>query len=509
MPPPLVTLDRVDVRLAGATILEGVTLAIHRGEGVAVVGASGSGKSTLLRLLRGDLWPHPASAGQRLFHGADGPSASPIGARERFALVAPEAQDAYVRHDWALPVEAVIRAGFYDQLYPADAATPAQSARVREAAAALGVEHLLGRSVLELSRGEGRRVLLARALVARPELLLLDEGCDGLDAGARADLLARVSALLRAGTAVVMATHRREEIVPEIRRVVVLEDGRIVGEEDRDIDRELTLEEDPGRELILPLPPRSAAERGERVGVRRGGEGTQRKGDPDPDGRDLVYALDRVTVLVDGRAVLRDVSFELRRGERIAFVGPNGAGKSTLLRLLAGDEQPASGTIRRLDLGTRASALELRGRVGLVSPELQARHRLDALGEAVVLSGFTGSIGLAEEPGEAQRAAAAAVVARLGIAHLATRHVLSLSYGELRKLLLARALAPRPDVLLLDEPLAGLDPASRAWMKRAVDDAAGRGAAVVAVSHHADEMPGGLARVAELALGAIVRWRRG
>jgi len=489
---PLVTLDRVDVRLGGATLLDGVTLGIRRGEGVAIVGPSGSGKSTLLRLLRGELWPHPASAGRRLFHGADGPSESPIGVRERFALVAPEAQDAYVRHDWELPVEAVIRSGFYDQLYPAEAATPAQSARVRDVAAALGVEHLLGRSMLELSRGEGRRVLLSRALVSSPELLLLDEACDGLDAPARADLLARVSELLRTGTAVAMATHRREEIVPAIRRVVALEGGRIVGEEDRDVERELDLDRDRD-----PDPDPQEAGHPERSA---GGAGAE--------SRD-VYTLDRVTVLVEGRAVLRDVSFALRRGERIAFVGPNGAGKSTLLRLLAGDEQPATGTIRRLDLGARASALELRGRVGLVSPELQARHRLDALGEAVVLSGFAGSIGLAEEPSAAQRAAAAETLARLGLAPLAARHVLSLSYGELRKLLLARALAPHPEVLLLDEPLAGLDPVARAWMKRAIDDAAARGAAVVAVSHHADEMPGGLARVAELSGGAIVRWRRG
>jgi molybdate transport system ATP-binding protein len=359
-------------------------------------------------------------------------------------------------------------------------------------AAALGVEHLLGRSMLELSRGEGRRVLLSRALVSSPELLLLDEACDGLDAPARADLLARVSELLRTGTAVAMATHRREEIVPAIRRVVALEGGRIVGEEDRDVERELDLDRDRD-----PDPDPQEAGHPERSA---GGAGAE--------SRD-VYTLDRVTVLVEGRAVLRDVSFALRRGERIAFVGPNGAGKSTLLRLLAGDEQPATGTIRRLDLGARASALELRGRVGLVSPELQARHRLDALGEAVVLSGFAGSIGLAEEPSAAQRATAADTLARLGLAPLAARHVLSLSYGELRKLLLARALAPRPEVLLLDEPLAGLDPAARAWMKRAIDDAAAHGAAVVAVSHHADEMPGGLARVAELSGGAIVRWRRG
>ena len=163
-----------------------------------------------------------------------------------------------------------------------------------------------------------------------------------------------------------------------------------------------------------------------------------------------------VTVRVDGRDVLSGVDFTLRRGERVAVVGPNGAGRSTFLRLLAGDEQPASGAIDRLDLGPRADAFELRGRIGLVSPELQARHRFDATGENVVLSGFEGTIGLAEAPSDDRRAAAARTLARLGIAGLASRHLLALSYGELRKLLLARALAPAPEVLLLDEPLAGM-----------------------------------------------------
>ena len=192
--------------------------------------------------------------------------------------------------------------------------------------------------------------------------------------------------------------------------------------------------------------------------------------------------------------MLSGLDFTLRAGERVAIVGPNGAGKSTLLRLLAGDEQPARGTLDRLGLGPRADAFELRGRIGLVSPELQARHRFDATGEEVALSGFAGTIGLAEPPSPEQRAAAARTLARLGIAHLASRHLLTLSYGELRKLLLARALAPAPEVLLLDEPLAGLDPASRAWVLDAVEEACARGAALVAVTHHEDEVPRGVAR---------------
>jgi molybdate transport system ATP-binding protein len=471
---PLVTLDRVDVTLAGARVLSGVSLTLHAGEGLGVLGDNGSGKSTLLRLLRGDLWPDPRAPGRRLFHHPHGASESPIGLRERLALVTPELQDAYVRRDWDLPVEAVLRSGFFDALWPEAAATPAQARRVTEVAEAMGVAHLLGRSMLELSRGEGRRVLLARALVGQPAALLLDEAFDGLDAAARASLLALVSAAARAGTAVVMATHRPEELVPEIAGVVRLEGGRASG---------------PGpREALAPPPPASAA------------DGRRYRGTFGP----VLFELTSVTVLREGRAVLSELDWTIRAGERWSVVGANGAGKSTLLRLLAGEEQPARGVADRLGLGPRAGLDALRGRVGLVSPELQARHRTDATGEEVVLSGFAGTIGLAVAPSAAQRARAREAAARLGIEGLLPRRIRSLSYGELRRLLLARALAPGPEALLLDEPLAGLDPAARRWVLALLDALGPDGPALVSVSHHADELPPGGGRL-HLSAGRLVR----
>ena len=458
-------------------MLGGVSISLHAGEGLAILGANGSGKSTLLRLLRGDLWPHPKSIGLRLFHGPGGPSESPIGVRERLALVAPEAQDAYVRRDWDLPVEAVIRSGFADALWPPETATPAQARRTREVASALGVLHLLGRSVLELSRGEGRRVLLARALVSRPAALFLDEACDGLDPEARSAFLKLVSAAARGGTSVVMATHRPEEIVPEIGTVIRLEGGRIA-------------ERGPRGALLVGPAARAAPSRGP--------AGRAPKHGP------VAFDLAGVTVLRDGRAVLKDLDWTARAGERWSIVGANGAGKSTLLRLLAGEEQPARGRIDRFGLGPRASAEDLRGRVGEVSPELQARHRFDATGEEVVLSGFAGTIGLAVPPTPGQRARALAISKRLGVADLFGRHVLSLSYGELRRLLLARALSPEPEALLLDEPLAGLDPAARNAVMGALEELGPDGPVLIAVSHHPDELPGGGRRL-RLEAGRLVR----
>jgi molybdate transport system ATP-binding protein len=474
--------------LGGAPILREVTLALRPGERLGVLGANGSGKSTLLRVLRGDQWLDPGAPGRRTFALGGPPQVSAIGVRDHVALCAPEDQDGYARRELDLPVEAVIRSGLDGALYPVEGPTPARAARVRAAAAALGVTPLLARPFLTLSRGEGRKVLVARALVARPPVLLLDEVCDGLDASARAALLDRLARALR-GTAVVTAVHRAEELFEGIRRVVWLEAGRVRA--------------DGPKEEVVAAWRRSFGR------VRRAAPAAPSRRPPRPgqgapaSGRPL-FDLRRVTVLVEGTAVLRDVSWRVGRGEAWAVTGPNGAGKSTLLRLLAGEEQPARGTIRRLDLGTRADATALRARLGQVSPELQARHRFDATGEALVLSGFEGTIGLASAPAPAWRRRAAEVLARLGLARLARRRILSCSYGELRLLLLARALAPGPEVLLLDEPFAGLDPGARAALGAAVAAAARSGTGLVLVTHHEDEVPAAVGRRARLEAGRLL-----
>ena len=154
--------------------------------------------------------------------------------RERIGLVSPELQQEYVRRDWDLPVEAVVRSGFTDSVWPPDAATPAQAARIAEVLSELGMAHLAGRSVLALSSGEARKILLARALAGRPRLLFLDEPCHGLDAPSRAAFLTLVSGVARGGTPVVLATHRMDELVPEITRVAVLHAGRILAQGARD-----------------------------------------------------------------------------------------------------------------------------------------------------------------------------------------------------------------------------------------------------------------------------------
>ena len=478
---PLVTLDDVDVRLWGRALLRGVSFTLREGESWAVFGGNGAGKSTLLRLLRGEAWPHPSSRGRRTYHLDGEASESPIGSRERIALVSAEAQDAYLRRDWTVPLQDVVRSGFTDGIWPGGRLSAEAERRVDEAIGSLGLGSLRRRPLVEVSTGEARRALLARALAPGPRALLLDEFVNGLDAASRSAMLDAVSGLARRGTPTVLATHRPEEVIPEARHAVLLEEGRIVR---------------TGRREEIEAAWRDA-------GAPAGGPALPAA--PSRPPTDPLFEV-RGDVLVDGRRVLRGLDWRMRPGESWAVRGPNGAGKSTFLRLLLGEEHLApGGCIQRLDLGPSADVRDVRARVGLVGPDLQARHRGDASGLDVALSGFGGSIGLGEDPTPAQRESARAWLRALGAAHLADRSIQAVSYGELRRLLLARAMVTDPDVLLLDEPFSGLEPRSRAEAMDLVDRICRSGRSVVLVTHHDDEVLPSIAFELRLRDGRVER----
>jgi len=163
-----------------------------------------------------------------------------------------------------------------------------------------------------------------------------------------------------------------------------------------------------------------------------------------PGGVDgLLLVAERVCAERGGREVVRDVTLELRTGEVVALLGPNGAGKSTLLDALSGVLEPVGGSVER------------RGRVAvaLQSPDLARRSVL----ENVMLGLAWWGVPRAERTERAE-----AALRSMGADHLAQRRALTLSGGERRRVHIARAMAVRPDILMLDEPFAGLDPAARA-----------------------------------------------
>jgi ABC-type molybdenum transport system ATPase subunit/photorepair protein PhrA len=143
-------------------------------------------------------------------------------------------------------------------------------------------------------------------------------------------------------------------------------------------------------------------------------------------------------------------------------------------------------------------------KIGFISPELQSNYREPLTGSEVIASGFFSSIGLARRVSRTQQKRIAALIDELGLGDLAARSALEMSYGEFRRVLLARALVHKPELLICDEPFDGLDAKARARLAHALGEIARRGTSVVMVTHHRNDLPACITHVAELKSGAIV-----
>ena len=209
--------------------------------------------------------------------------------------------------------------------------------------------------------------------------------------------------------------------------------------------------------------------------------------------------LRHVSLYVDYRRVLRDVDWELNRGEHWAVFGANGAGKTSFLKLLYGDLSPAlGGRIERAGLPPGAPIADWKRRIGYVSPELQTDYAVNVTVRDLVASGRYASIGLADAPTAADARAVDRWLRYFHLVSFADRRPSELSYGQMRRALIARALAAEPRMLLLDEPLTGLDPKQRAVIKGLLGRLRSELTLIVAV-HHPEDLPAGITH--ELRLG--------
>ena len=218
--------------------------------------------------------------------------------------------------------------------------------------------------------------------------------------------------------------------------------------------------------------------------------------------------LTGATVVRDGRTILCVDHFTIAEGEHIAILGPNGSGKSTLIKLLTRDilplwAEPAPVLFR----GRPRIALEdARKLLGVVSAEAQEQADVVVPAIDVVLGGFFGSLGVPghRTPTAEQRQRAAAALAELEVSHLADRVMTTLSTGEARRVLFARALVHDPAVLVLDEPTNGLDPHASYHVRQAVRTLARGGRSLVLVTHHVEDIAPEIDRVVMLRDSHIV-----
>jgi energy-coupling factor transporter ATP-binding protein EcfA2 len=410
--------------------LADISLEIEEGEVVLVLGRSGSGKSTLLRALSG-LVPHfhgGRFSGSVTIAGCDTRNMSPAALAGTVATLFQDPEDQIVFDR----VESEVAFGPENLgLEPRRVAE-----RVGAALEAVGAGHLLDRSTHDLSGGELQRVCLASALALEPSLLLLDEPISQLDPEAAGNFLELVERLARERRMTVLLSEQRPLLPLEIcERVLFLERGRLVLDADR--DEALLWLEERAAEFTHPLEKR---------------EGNGSSGES-------VCSLEGVCFGYDPAApVLEDVSLVLRRGEIVALTGPNGSGKTTLAKIACGL------------LEAQAGKVELHGRAGYLSQDP---------GRYVVCERAEDEVSLAIG-GDAERARR--WLARMELGGCERRHPRDLSSGERERLGLAAVLATDPDLLVLDEPTRGVDPARKRGLAQLLGELAPRRATLL-VTH--------------------------
>lgn len=224
--PLLLHFRNVTVRRAGRNVLEALSLEIPVGQHVAILGPNGCGKSTLIKTITRELYPDPEVEdsfvevfGQRIWNIFD--------LRPLLGIVSYDWLDTCRRNDY--PCREIVLSGFFSSvgIWPHHEVTAEMERRTDEVLALLEIGHLAERPICEISSGEGRRVLIARALVHAPKALILDEPANSLDLGSMHQLRETMRRVAGQGISLILVTHHLADIVPEIGRVILLREGRV------------------------------------------------------------------------------------------------------------------------------------------------------------------------------------------------------------------------------------------------------------------------------------------
>jgi molybdate transport system ATP-binding protein len=470
-----ISLHAVSVRRGAKWVLNDITWRLRPGERWALLGENGAGKTQLLKLLSGEVWPTPTGlkADGRSFR-LKGRSVDLIDAKDRISYIGAERQDKYARYGWNLSVRDLVATGLHQTELLLSPVTARDAERVSATLRASDLQRYAQRKFLSLSYGEKRLALLARALVRDADWLLLDELYNGLDLTYRRRVDAILDRARRRGQSWVATAHRAMDVPQGTGALLELSDGRI--HRVTRLRRADLAHLRAGADEDAP-PPRT----------RRDAMRAWARQAP------LLLELSHVDLYVEYQPVLRDLNWQLRRGEHWSVFGANGAGKSSFLKLLYGDLSPAlGGRIERSGMPPGAPIAEWKQHVGYVSPELQSLYSVDVSIFDLIASGRHSSIGLIDAPTALDRKLALYWLKFFKLGNLKQRRPRELSYGQLRRALIARAMAANARILLLDEPLTGLDPRQRAVMKRLLARLMKRRLTVIAAVHHAEDLPRGM-----------------
>ena len=339
------------------------------------------------------------------------------------------------------------------------------------------VEPLLDKYIITLSSGELRKFQLTKTLFANPRLLIMDNPFIGLDAETRTQLSDLLLTL--AGNHdidIMLVLSKTDGIPPYVDEVIEIKDGTALPPCSRD---EYFARQQPVPVHVLPQDKQEALL-------------SLPYKDNDYDCR-RVIDMHHVSIRYGERTILKDLDWTVMNGERWALSGQNGSGKSTLLSLVCADNPQSYAcdiTLFDRPRGSGETIWDIKRHIGYVSPEMHRSYRRNLPAIRIVASGLMDSIGLYAVPDKKDYDRCRWWLDIFGIGQLADRPFLQLSSGEQRLVLLARAFVKDPQLLILDEPLHGLD----LWNRRLVKDVIEtfcqrRNKTMIMVTHYQEELP--------------------
>lgn len=337
------------------------------------------------------------------------------------------------------------------------------------------IEEMLQKPIILLSSGELRKFQLTKTLLSGPRVLIMDNPFIGLDAGTRDLLKSLLAELIKViGLQVILVLSKSDDIPDFITHVITVE-NMICGEklprsEFQGVCVPEKMLSDEKRQAILDMPYKDNLYKAANV-----------------------VKLNKVSIRYGERTILRELDWTVKCGEKWALSGENGAGKSTLLSLVCADNPQSYAcdiTLFDRKRGSGESIWEIKKHIGYVSPEMHRAYLKNIPAIDIVASGLHDSIGLYKRPKEEDRAVCLFWMDIFGVKQLADRSFLQLSSGEQRLVLLARAFVKDPELLILDEPLHGLDLYNRRLVKDVIETFCHRNdKTMIMVTHYKEELP--------------------
>lgn len=445
--------------------LDNITLHVDYGEFMVIAGPSGGGKSTLCRIIAG-LIPHLYGGklnGKVYIDGLDISVADVKSVIERVGIVLQNPENQIVN----IVVEEELVFSLENLLYTRSEIT----ARLEEVIEKLGISHLRSRTTYGLSGGEAQRVVLGSVLAVKPKILLLDEPLAHLDPPAARNLLEFLNYLNKVeDKTIIVVEHRLSELLKYASRLVILNkriirDGhpRRILSEFNDIDAVYGIEVPTPAKLSKILgfkQPILSIE--EALDLIKTKDLTVKTSIINEDPRihkvsncgdkDVAISVQELWhVYENGVEALKNINLDICRGEFVAIVGGNGSGKTTLIKHFNGLLKPTKGKVYVLGKNTlQYSVAELAKHVGMVFQNPLHYFFRDNVYDEVMFTAKSMNIGNAEEK-------VTEILERLGLLHLADRSPYEISAGEQRRVAIASALVYNPEIIVLDEPTAGID----------------------------------------------------